>query len=73
MPRQFIPPDNNKILKLTSDMSNKMSFRNKMGTKFVINSHLPIYPPRGHPHECHREACLDPLLAIQSPKPQLDQ
>jgi hypothetical protein len=33
----------------------------------------PPPPTRGRPHECCREACLDPLLAIQSPRPQLDQ
>jgi hypothetical protein len=40
--RQFVPPDNSKILKLSSGLSNMMLFRNKMGTKFVINCHLLI-------------------------------
>jgi hypothetical protein len=40
--REFIPPDNSKILKLTSGLSNMMLFRNKMRTKFVINNRLPI-------------------------------
>jgi hypothetical protein len=33
----------------------------------------PPPPRRGCPHECHREVCLDPSVAIQSPRHQLNQ
>jgi hypothetical protein len=33
----------------------------------------PPPPHRGHPHECRQEACLDPSVAIQSPRCQLNQ
>jgi hypothetical protein len=33
----------------------------------------PPPPCHGHPHECRREAYLDPSVAIQSPRHQLDQ
>jgi hypothetical protein len=33
----------------------------------------PPPPPPCRPHECRREACLDPSVAIQSSRRQLDQ
>src|SRR6266540_2299784 len=40
---KFIPLNNSKVFELTSSLSNPMLLRNKIGTKFLFYSHLPIY------------------------------